>query len=126
MLPSIEFTEPERITLQELADHNPYSDFRLRALGNLVFGKRHPISVVVDILSAWRGMYSVINILLTMAFPCKPRQNLPNAEKCHVLLLEFYASRLTRKHPIHLLETLRQVQAPVGTVAGIMGDVVSF
>ncbi len=50
MLPSLELTEPERMTLQELADHHPYPDFRRRALGILALGKGHPFAVVADIL----------------------------------------------------------------------------
>ena len=50
MLPPLELTEPESITLQELADHHPYADFRRRALGILALGKGHPFAVVADIL----------------------------------------------------------------------------
>ncbi len=50
MLPPLELTEPESITLQELADHHPYADFRRRALGILALGKGHPPRVVADIL----------------------------------------------------------------------------
>ena len=50
MLPSLELTEPERMTLQELAEHHPYTDFRRRALGILALGKGHPFSVAADIL----------------------------------------------------------------------------
>jgi hypothetical protein len=32
MLPSFELSEPESINLQELAEHHPYPDFRLRVL----------------------------------------------------------------------------------------------
>ncbi len=50
MLPSLELTEPERMTLQELADHHPYADFRRRALGIPAFpGKGHSFWVVADI-----------------------------------------------------------------------------
>lgn len=50
MLPPLELTEPERLTLQELADHHRYADFRRRALGILALGKGHPPRVVADIL----------------------------------------------------------------------------
>ncbi len=50
MLPPLELTEPESITLQEFADHHPYADFRRRALGILALGKGHPFAVVADIL----------------------------------------------------------------------------
>jgi transposase len=38
------------MTLQELADHHPYPDFRRRALGILALGKGHAPRVVADIL----------------------------------------------------------------------------
>jgi transposase len=50
MLPPLTLTEPETITLQELADHHLYPDFRRRALGILALGKGHPFAVVADIL----------------------------------------------------------------------------
>ena len=50
MLPSIELTEPECITLQELAAHHPYADFRRRSLGLLALAKGHSFTVVADVL----------------------------------------------------------------------------
>jgi transposase len=50
MLPPLELTESERVTLQELAEHHPYADFRRRALGILALGNGHPFGVVADIL----------------------------------------------------------------------------
>jgi len=50
MLPPLKLTEPESITLQELAEHHPYPDFRRRALGILALGRGHPFAVVADIL----------------------------------------------------------------------------
>ena len=50
MLPPLELTDPETLTLQELAEHHPYSDFRRRALGLLALAKGHSFSVVADIL----------------------------------------------------------------------------
>jgi len=50
MLPSIELTEPECITLQELAAHHPHADFRRRSLGLLALAKGHSFTVVADVL----------------------------------------------------------------------------
>lgn len=50
MLPPLELTEAERVTLQELADHRPYPDFRRRALGILALAKGQPFPWVAEIL----------------------------------------------------------------------------
>lgn len=50
MLPPLELTEPEQITLQELAEHHPYPDFRRRALGILALAKGHSFTTVAEIL----------------------------------------------------------------------------
>ena len=50
MLLPLELTEPECITLQELADHHPYPDFRRRALGILALAKGHPYALIAEIL----------------------------------------------------------------------------
>lgn len=47
---TLELTDAERITLQELAAHHLYPDFRRRALGVLALAKGHKFSVVADIL----------------------------------------------------------------------------
>ncbi|MFM8342246.1 MAG: transposase [Methylomonas sp.] len=74
MLPPFELSEPECITLQELAEHHPYPDFRRRALGLLALAKGHSFPVVADILGvtlptpynwakAWRnqGVVGLLN-----------------------------------------------------------------
>ncbi len=50
MLSPIVLTEPERLTLQELAAHHLFADFRRRALGLLALNKGHPFALVADIL----------------------------------------------------------------------------
>ncbi|CAD6874949.1 hypothetical protein [Methylomonas fluvii] len=50
MLPPFELSEAECMTLQELAEHHPYPDFRRRALGLLALAKGHAFAVVADIL----------------------------------------------------------------------------
>lgn len=74
MLPPFELSEPECVTLQELAEHHPYPDFRRRALGLLALSKGHSFSVVAEILGvtlptpynwvkAWRhqGLVGLLN-----------------------------------------------------------------
>ena len=74
MLPLFELSEPECLTLQELAEHHPYPDFRRRALGLLALAKGHSFPVVADILGvtlptpynwakAWRnqGLVGLLN-----------------------------------------------------------------
>jgi transposase len=74
MLPPFELSEPESITLQELAEHHPYPDFRRRALGLLALHKGHSFALVADILGvslptpynwvkAWRsqGLIGLLN-----------------------------------------------------------------
>lgn len=74
MLPPFELSKPECITLQELAEHHPYPDFRRRALGLLALSKGHSFSVVAEILGvtlptpynwvkAWRnqGLVGLLN-----------------------------------------------------------------
>jgi transposase len=50
MLPPLTLTEPECITLQELADHHPFPDCRRRALGILALAKGHPYPLVAEVL----------------------------------------------------------------------------
>lgn len=50
MLPPHKLTEPECATLQELAEHHPYADFRRRALGIMALSKGHPFPLVAEIL----------------------------------------------------------------------------
>lgn len=50
MLPPVNLTQDECITLQELAAHHPYRDFRRRALGLLALHKGHSFPVVAEIL----------------------------------------------------------------------------
>lgn len=47
---TIELTEAERTTLEELSAHHPYPDFRRRALGILALAKGHKPAVVADVL----------------------------------------------------------------------------
>lgn len=50
MLPPLELTESECLTLQELANHHPYPDFRRRALGILALAKGHSYALVAQLL----------------------------------------------------------------------------
>lgn len=50
MLPPLTLTEPESITLQELAGHHPFPGYRRRALGILALAKGHPYPLVAEIL----------------------------------------------------------------------------
>jgi transposase len=50
MLEPLKLTEPEYVTLKELAEHHPYSDYRRRALGMLALAKGHPFALVAEIL----------------------------------------------------------------------------
>jgi transposase len=50
MVPPLKLTEPEWITLQELADHHPFPDFRRRGLGILALAKDYQFSQVAEIL----------------------------------------------------------------------------
>ncbi len=50
MLSPPKLTEPECVTLQELAGHHPYPGFRRRALGILALAKGHPFALVAQVL----------------------------------------------------------------------------
>lgn len=47
---TLNLTEAERTTLEELSAHHPYPDFRRRALGILALAKGHKPPVVADVL----------------------------------------------------------------------------
>lgn len=74
MLPPLELTEPESVTLKELAEHHPFPDYRRRALGILALAKGHGFALVAEILGvtvqtaynwakAWRtlGLMGLLN-----------------------------------------------------------------
>lgn len=50
MLPAFKLAESECITLQEIAEHHPYADFRRRALGIIALSNGHPFPLVAEIL----------------------------------------------------------------------------
>ena len=74
MLQPFKLTEPELVTFQQLAEHHPFADFRLRALGILALAQGHTYALVAGILGvstptpynwvkAWRtrGLMGLLN-----------------------------------------------------------------
>ena len=111
MLPRFELTEPEMITLQELAEHHPYSDFRRRALGLLALANGHSFSTTADILGVslpttynwlkrWQnhGLVGLLNGHLGGA-PTKLTQELIDT-----------AERIARESPCTLVEIERRLR----------------
>jgi transposase len=103
MRESLELTESERMTLQELSENHPYPDFRCRALGVLALTKGHQPPLVAEILGVtpqtvynWAKAWRMLSLMSHQGTPVKLTSELMDA-----------AERIT---PCTLAEIARQLR----------------